>query len=139
MLYGQPWQFIEGFSYQQIDQWELLHNSRDFSTNISNLFFKVAKVSIQKVIGFGWVWLRKRKLCGRTLKAYQVWDKPNLDNIFKSYLSYCDMEGLHNHLIILKGCKKIYLQLSLPTFFVIFTFAQRLWDPIIKVLHTLHA
>ncbi len=110
MLYGQPWQFIEGFSSQQIAQWELHHNFRDFSTNIFNVFFEVAKISIQKVISFGWVWIQKGKLCGKTLKAYQVWDKLNLDNIFKSYFSYCDMEGLHNHLIILKGCKKNYLQ-----------------------------
>jgi hypothetical protein len=46
---------FEGFSYQQIAQWELFHKSKDFSTNISNLFFKDAKVSIQKVIGFSWV------------------------------------------------------------------------------------
>jgi hypothetical protein len=39
LLYGQLLQFFEGFSYQQIAQWELLHKSGDFSTNISNLFF----------------------------------------------------------------------------------------------------
>jgi hypothetical protein len=30
-------------------------------------------------------------------------------------------------------------QLGPPTFFVTFTFVERLWDPLIKVLHTLHA
>jgi hypothetical protein len=40
--------------------------------------------------------IQKWKLCGRTLKIYQVWNKPNLDNIFKSYLGYHDLEGLHN-------------------------------------------
>jgi hypothetical protein len=30
-------------------------------------------------------------------------------------------------------------QLGPPTFFVTFTSAERLWDPFIKVLHTLHA
>jgi hypothetical protein len=30
-------------------------------------------------------------------------------------------------------------QLGLPTFFVTFTSAERLWDPFIEVLHTLHA
>ncbi len=29
-------------------------------------------------------------------------------------------------------------QLGLPTFFVIFTFAKRLWDPLVKALHALH-
>ncbi len=41
-----------------------------------------------------WIW--KGKLCGRTLKVYQIWDKPNLTNIFKLYLGYCDLESLHN-------------------------------------------
>jgi hypothetical protein len=88
LFYGQPWQIFEGFWYQQLAQWELFHKSKDFSTNISNLFFKDAKVSIQKVIGFSWVWIWKGKLYGRTLKAYQMRDKPNLDNTFKSYLGY---------------------------------------------------
>jgi hypothetical protein len=30
-------------------------------------------------------------------------------------------------------------QFDLPTFFVILTYAQRLWDPFNKTLHTLHA
>jgi hypothetical protein len=30
-------------------------------------------------------------------------------------------------------------QLGLLTFFVIFTYVKRLWDPLIKTLHTLHA
>jgi hypothetical protein len=75
-------------------QWELLHKSKDFSTNISNLFFKAIKISIQKVISSGWVRICKGKLNGRSLKAFEVQDKPNLDKIFKSYLKYCDLEGL---------------------------------------------
>jgi hypothetical protein len=30
-------------------------------------------------------------------------------------------------------------QLNLPTFFVTFTYVERLWGPLIKSLHTLHA
>jgi hypothetical protein len=30
-------------------------------------------------------------------------------------------------------------QLGLTTFFVTFTFIDRLWDPLINTLHTLHA
>ncbi len=30
-------------------------------------------------------------------------------------------------------------QLGLPTFFATFTFSKGLWDPFIKILHTLHA
>ncbi len=30
-------------------------------------------------------------------------------------------------------------QIGPPTFFVIFTFAKKLWDFLIKTLHTLHA
>ncbi len=45
-------------------------------------------------------------------------------------------------MIILKGWKNLFVmiqQLGPPTFFVTFTSAERLWDPFIKVLHTLHA
>jgi hypothetical protein len=38
LFYGQLQQIYEGFPYQQIDHWELLHKLRDFSTNILNLF-----------------------------------------------------------------------------------------------------
>jgi hypothetical protein len=44
----------------------------------------------------GWVQIWKGKQCGRTLKASQAEDKPNLENIFKSYLGYYDFESLHN-------------------------------------------
>jgi len=37
----QPQQFSKGLSYQPILQWELLHKSKDFSINISNLFKKL--------------------------------------------------------------------------------------------------
>jgi hypothetical protein len=30
-------------------------------------------------------------------------------------------------------------QFGLPTFFVTFTYVERLWDPLIRALHTLHA
>jgi hypothetical protein len=69
---------------------------QDFSINISNLFFKATKVSIQKVIGSRWVCIRK--LNGRSLKDSKVRDKSNLDKIFKSYLGCCDLEGLHTSL-----------------------------------------
>jgi hypothetical protein len=72
---------------QQKIQWELLHKSRDFSTNILNLFLKAAKVCIQKIISYGWVQIGKGKLCGKTLKAYQVRNKQNLNSIFKIILS----------------------------------------------------
>jgi hypothetical protein len=56
---------------------------------IFQIFYKkTIKVSIQKVIGFGWVQIRKGKLCGRTLKTYQVQKKQNINNILKSYLGY---------------------------------------------------
>jgi len=97
----------------------------DFSINISNLFLKDIKFSIQKVIGLGWVWIQKGKLCGRTLKAFQVWDKPNVDNIFKSYLGYHDLDGLYNsHNYFERLQKNLFVmikQLGPPTFFVNFT------------------
>jgi len=38
----------------------------------------------------------KKKLCYKILKAYQVRYKSNFDNIFKSELSYYDLESLGN-------------------------------------------
>jgi len=80
---------------------------------------------------------------GKTLKAYQVQNKPNLDNIYKSYLDYCDLEGLRNSCDYFERLsKKIFVmiqQLRPPMFFIIFTSTKRLWDLLIKVLHTLHA
>jgi len=93
LFYDQPQQFLEGFSYQQIVQWELLHKSKDFSTNDLK---KVVEVSIQKVISSSWMQIQKGKLCGKTLIFFQVRDKPNLNNIFKSYLGYHDLQGLLN-------------------------------------------
>jgi hypothetical protein len=49
------------------------------------------KASIQDVISLGWVWIWKGNN-GRMLKGFQVWNKPNLDNIVKSCLSYYDLE-----------------------------------------------
>ncbi len=72
----------------------MLHKSKDFSTNISNLSVKVVKVSILKVIGFVWIHICKRELNGRSLKVSEVRNKPNLDKIFKSYLWYRDLEML---------------------------------------------
>jgi len=89
------------------------------------------------------VWIWKGKLCGRTLKTYQIQDKSNLDNIVKSYLCCHDLEGLCNAPDYFERLrKKIFVmiqQLGPPTFFIIFTYVERLWDLFIKVLHTLHA
>jgi hypothetical protein len=49
------------------------------------------------------VQIQKRKLRDNTLKVFQVQDKLDLDNIFKSHLGYHDLQGLRNSLIILKG------------------------------------
>jgi hypothetical protein len=91
----------------------------------------------------GWVRIWKGKLCCKTLKVYQVWDKPNLDNIFKSYLGYRDLKSLHNSTNYFKRLQKnlfpMIQQLGLPMFFVTFTSTERLWNTFIKTLHTLYA
>ncbi len=100
----------------------MLHKSKDFSTNISNIFKTTTKVSIQKVISLGWVQIQKGKLCGRTLKTFQVQDKPNLHNIFKSYLGYHDLESLCNSPNSFERFQKklftMIKQLGPPTFFL---------------------
>jgi len=85
----------------------LLHKSKDFSISILNIFFKVVKVFIQKAIGSRWAYIRKGKLTGRSLKV-QDKDKPNLNNIFKSYLGYCDLKRLYT--------SPIYLEKSIKNF-----------------------
>jgi hypothetical protein len=98
------------------------------------------KVSIQKVIGSRWVCICK--LNGRSLNASKVRDKSNLDKILKSFLGYCDLEGLHTSSNYLENLRKklfiIIRQIGLPTFFVTFRSIERLWDPLIKALYTLH-
>jgi len=88
------------------------------------------------LVGCGY---KKKTLCGRTLKAYQVLNKPNLNNIFKSYLGCHDLEGLCNSPKYSERLRKILFamiwQLYPSTFFVTFTCTK---DPLIKVLHTLH-
>jgi hypothetical protein len=87
-------------------QLQLFHKSKKISTNISNPFFKAIKVSIQKVISSGWVCICKGKLNGRSLKDFKVQDKSNLNKIFKSYLRYCDLEGLHASPYYLENLQK---------------------------------
>jgi len=85
----------------------------------------------------------KQKLCRKTLKTFQVQDKTHLNNIFKSYLSYRDLQSLRNsHDYFEKLQKNLFVmikQLGPPTSFVTFVYAERLWDLLIKTLHTLHA
>jgi hypothetical protein len=69
--------------------------------------------------------------------------KSNLDKIFKSYLRYRDLKGLHTSPYYFLKLRKILFimirQIGLPTFFATFKSIVRLWNPLIKALHTLHA
>ncbi len=83
------------------------------------------------------------KLSGISLKVSKIQDKPNVDKIFKSYLDYCDLKWLHTSLDYLKDSwKNLFFMIKKfdpSTFFVTFTFLERLWEPSIKTLYTLHA
>jgi len=63
----------------------------------------------------------KGKLCDRTLWIFQVQNKPNLDNILKSYLGYHDLQNLCNSPNYFERLQKnlfiMIKQLGLPTFF----------------------
>jgi hypothetical protein len=74
LFYGHPRDLtiFKNVSCQQITQSKSLHKFKDFSTNISSIFLKTTKVSIQKVISFGWVYIRKGKLNGKSLKVFKV-------------------------------------------------------------------
>ncbi len=86
----------------------MFHKSKDFSTNILNLFVKVEKVSILKVISSGWIRIHKKKLNGKSLKASKVQNKLNFDKIFKLYLGYCDFKLLCTSLDYLENLQKNY-------------------------------
>jgi hypothetical protein len=77
------------------------------------------------------------------LKASQVRDQPNLNQIFKSYIGYCDLQALRTSPYYLEGLRKnlfaMIRQLGPPTFFVTLTSAEKLWEPLIKALHSLHS
>jgi hypothetical protein len=46
---------LQQFSYQQTVQWNHFINPRIFQPKFLTIFFKDVEVSIQKVIGLGWV------------------------------------------------------------------------------------
>ncbi len=85
----------------------MFHKSNNFSTNISNLFLKDAKFSIQKGIGSGWVRICRGKLNGKLLKAFEIRNKQNLDKFFRSYLGYHDLKGLCTSLDYLESLQKL--------------------------------
>jgi hypothetical protein len=43
------------------------------------------------------------------LKTFQIQDELNLNNILKSYLSYHDLEGLHNSLDYFEKLQKKFI------------------------------
>ncbi len=84
--------------------------------------------------------LQKEKLCGIILEDSQVRDKPNLYNIFESYLDYHDFQCLCNSPDYFERLQKnlftMMKQFGLPTLFVTFTSIKRLWYPLLRTLHT---
>jgi hypothetical protein len=67
-----------------------------------------------------------KKLNGRSLKAFEVWDKLNLDKISKSYLGYHDLKRLHTFIDYLESLQfffcydKIYWPSNILNFFNIY-------------------
>jgi hypothetical protein len=63
-----------------------------------------------------------------------------MDNIFKSFLGYCDLEGFYNSLNYFESLQKNLLatiqNLGPSTVFVIFTSTKRLWDPFKLSMYT---
>jgi hypothetical protein len=69
------------YQYQDIVQWELMHQYHLFASHIPNLFLKAIKVLIQKVKYGSWIKIHKSKLSDHVLRAKYLISKPNLDNI----------------------------------------------------------
>ena len=77
------------------------------------LFFKAPKICIQKVTQSASIRIQKGKLNGRTLKASQVRDQPNLDKNFKSHIGYRDLQALRTSPDYLEGLRKNLFALDL--------------------------
>jgi hypothetical protein len=86
---------VKRFSYQKIVKWELLHASGDFSYHTTNLFFKMVRTIIDKVLSCMWIRIRKGQLQGRKLLEKDVKYKPNLEKILKSDIGYIDFKNIH--------------------------------------------
>jgi hypothetical protein len=52
------------------------------------------------------VCIHKGKLNGRSLKAFEVWNKSNSNKIFKSYLRYHDLKRLRTSLNYFESLQK---------------------------------
>ena len=96
LFFGEPRKYrdIATKHYQIISKWELTHQSRKFSLNIENLFFKAMKVMIQKIIESTWVRLRKGNLGHGTLCARDVQNDTNIDRLLQLKIGFQDFESL---------------------------------------------
>ena len=140
LFYGfsRPDDVTNRFSYQQIANWELLHSSEDFSTHITNIFYKAVKVLVKQVSSSAWISVRKGELKGKKITAKDVKYQKNLEKILKSPIAYRSLQCIRTSPDYFETIRKdvfaMIRQLGPPTLFVTFTSAEHLWSPLISAL-----
>jgi hypothetical protein len=85
---GHPGDNVIHFFYQDITQWELLHNEDGFATHITNIFFKSTCFIVHQVHSSSWLFICKGELKGRKTIEKYVKVKHNLEKILKSSITY---------------------------------------------------
>ena len=145
LFYGnkRPSDMVKNFTYQNISQWEVLHKNHDFAYHTTNLFYKAIRIILHQVFNSIWIRIRKGQLKGRKLVAKDVKTKPNLDRILKSDIGYMDLKTIRTspdyHQQMRKKLYAMIRQLDPPTFFVSFSSAKNLWEPLMTALRHIRA
>ena len=101
------------------------------------------RILTEKVMSCISVRIRKGKLQGRNLLAKDVKYKPNLEKLLKSHIGYIDFKHIRispdYHQKMQKHRFAMIRLLGPPTFFVTFTSAEHLWEPLVQTLTKLHS
>ena len=71
-----------------------MHRENDFSTHITNIFFKAIKICIHQSSSPAWVCIRKVELKGEKLYAKDVCNTTNLKNILKSPIGFRSLKSI---------------------------------------------
>jgi len=110
----------------------------DFSTHITNIFFKAIHILINQVSNSAWISIRKGELKGQKLVAKDVKNKSNLKKLLKSPIAYQFLRSIHTSPDYFENLQKdifaMIQQLDPSTLFVTFTSAEHLWEPLINAL-----
>ena len=115
-----------------------MHKDNDFTTHITNIFFKVIKLIIHRISSLAWVGIREGKLQGKKLTAKDVCNPTNLERLIRSPLGFFSLRSIHTSLYYLEHPRKNILamirQLGPPTFFVTLKSVEHFLIPLCNAL-----